>query len=68
MKERKFCLECKDKKQIGTDDFIKLPFELARQLDCKNILPNGNQCLCYSIENATDKKEINEYLKKEGKE
>jgi len=58
------CKECKDHKQIIREEFNKLPYELARQLDCKKILPDGNQCTCYSIEHAIDKEEIRKILRK----
>lgn len=59
------CEECKNHKQITKEEFNSLPFSLARQLDCKNIIPDhpNFQCTCYSIEHATDKDEIIEFLK-----
>jgi len=57
------CEKCKNHKQISGIDFGKLPFRLARQLDCKNIYDKGKyQCTCYSIEHATDKEEIKQIL------
>lgn len=57
------CNKCKNHKQLTHEEFNSLPFNLVRQVDCKELIPNNvNQCTCYSIEHATDKKEIKDLL------
>ena len=57
------CKECQEHKQLTHGEFEKLPFRLARQVDCKNVLGKGiHQCTCYSIEHAIDKEEIRQIL------
>ena len=53
------CKECRNHKQISNEDFNKLPYELARQLDCKNLV-EGGQCCCYSLEHIKDKETLKE--------
>ncbi|KKN76096.1 hypothetical protein LCGC14_0374860 [marine sediment metagenome] len=53
------CPNCENHKQISQEDFDKLPFELARQLDCKTTLKNGDQCTCFSLEHL-DKETLHE--------
>jgi hypothetical protein len=77
--KRRICPNCKSHEQIDLDKFSDLPYELSRQLDCKEViykdeLDENNklivlcQCNCYSVEHATDKDDIHAILSIGGQE